>query len=109
MTWAGASPNRTRGRKWMAIRQRILTRDRFICCECKRKGTIRPADKVDHITPLSKGGTDDEDNLESLCNPCHDTKTAREAAEAQGRTFRARVKGCRPDGTPLDPDHAWRT
>ena len=26
---------------------------------------------IDHITPLSSGGTNNEDNLQILCKPCH--------------------------------------
>jgi 5-methylcytosine-specific restriction endonuclease McrA len=37
---------------------------------------------VDHIVPLWKGGSDADSNKELLCQaPCHDAKTAREAAE----------------------------
>jgi 5-methylcytosine-specific restriction endonuclease McrA len=36
-------------------------------------------------TPLWKGGADDEANLQSLCQPHHDEKTAQEAAERAGR------------------------
>ncbi|SFY16506.1 HNH endonuclease [Azotobacter vinelandii] len=41
----------------------------------------RVADEVDHITPLSQGGTDDDSNLRAIASrPCHARKTAREAA-----------------------------
>ncbi|RWT91976.1 HNH endonuclease, partial [Raoultella ornithinolytica] len=33
---------------------------------------------VDHIKAKAHGGTDDDSNLESLCWPCHRTKTGRE-------------------------------
>jgi 5-methylcytosine-specific restriction endonuclease McrA len=35
---------------------------------------------VDHKTPLWMGGSDEDSNKELLCQPCHDAKTAREAA-----------------------------
>jgi len=39
----------------------------------------RPMDHVDHIVPLRDGGERlDPDNLQSLCKPCHDKKTAEE-------------------------------
>lgn len=36
------------------------------------------AEVVDHITPLTAGGTNDESNLQALCKQCHDRKTATE-------------------------------
>lgn len=40
----------------------------------------RPLGECDHIVPLwEKGGTDDEDNRQLLCVPCHKVKSAEEA------------------------------
>jgi 5-methylcytosine-specific restriction endonuclease McrA len=47
---------------------------------------------VDHVTPKAKGGTDDMGNLAAICRDCHATKTAMEAAEAQGRTLKPRIR-----------------
>jgi 5-methylcytosine-specific restriction enzyme A len=41
--------------------------------DCMRPGCDAEAMVVDHILPLSEGGTDEEDNLQSLCKPCHDS------------------------------------
>jgi 5-methylcytosine-specific restriction endonuclease McrA len=38
------------------------------------------ATEVDHRLPKSQGGTDDDANLQSICSPCHKTKTATEKA-----------------------------
>lgn len=38
---------------------------------------IAPAVLVDHIRPLSMGGTHDWSNLQSLCHSCHAKKTAK--------------------------------
>jgi len=70
---------RTRGRKWMAIRHAAMTRDLHCCVHCMRDGIARPAKVVDHILPLLQGGTDDLDNLQSLCHSHHDIKTTEEA------------------------------
>jgi 5-methylcytosine-specific restriction protein A len=51
-----------------------------LCVECERQGRITPATVVDHIIP-HKGNLElfwDEDNLQALCKPCHDRKTAKE-------------------------------
>jgi len=69
---------RTRGRKWMALRDRALAKTQYRCAECLRNGRLALAKQVDHIIPLHQGGTDDLDNLEGLCLPCHEAKTARD-------------------------------
>jgi 5-methylcytosine-specific restriction protein A len=44
-----------------------------------RKGVLVPAQMVDHIVPINKGGAPlDLNNLQSLCNHCHAVKTARD-------------------------------
>ena len=46
---------------------------------CEENGRVTPAYAVDHITPIKDGGaTLDERNLQSLCSPCHNSKTAQE-------------------------------
>ncbi len=50
----------------------VLARDNWRCCKCgrsaKEDGVIL---HVDHIKPRSKGGTDDMDNLQTLCRKCN--------------------------------------
>jgi 5-methylcytosine-specific restriction protein A len=72
-----------RKRGWAGVqdRNRIRLRDCGLCQECKRRGRVTGGMAVDHIVPLWKGGSDDDANKELLCQPCHDAKTAREAAE----------------------------
>ena len=57
------------------------------------RGRVTPATEVDHVTPKTKDGADSLENTQSICRPCHKAKTAREAAEAQGRkvTLRRRI------------------
>ncbi len=66
------------GRSWEIRRVLILQRDKYICQECRRKGIATRASTVDHVIAKAHGGTDDDDNLESLCWPCHRTKTGKE-------------------------------
>lgn len=42
-------------------------------CRCRMQGT---AWHVDHITPLSRGGSNDKYNLQILCQPCNSKKWA---------------------------------
>ena len=69
---------RTRGRKWLAIRKAILNRDCGLCQVCIAQGRLTVATEVDHITQIADGGTDDYDNLQAICHDCHADKTARE-------------------------------
>ena len=79
------------GRQWEKARAAAMRRDMHLCQPCKRAGRITVATECDHIVPKAKGGTDDHDNLQAICTACHKDKTAREAAEAQGRPHRAKV------------------
>lgn len=49
-----------------------------LCADCLTKGKTTPADTVDHVIELSRGGARfDPENLRSLCAPCHNAKTRR--------------------------------
>ena len=48
------------------LRADIFERDRFRC-----RGCAKPAEEVHHMIYRSQGGTDDPDNLVSLCRFCH--------------------------------------
>lgn len=59
-------------KEWRELRYQALLRDGFICKVCNRE-----AEMVDHIIP-TKVRWDlrlNFDNLQSLCNSCHTTKT----------------------------------
>ncbi len=84
-------------------RKRIRRRDRGRCGECEldtykirremrkigrgrareiRKRGFKPGKsfwELDHIVPLIDGGGHEDDNLQTLCTPCHTRKTAEEA------------------------------
>lgn len=61
---------------------RIRRRDGNRCQACGQ-----PGHEVDHIINVKAGGTDRPDNLQTLCDACHDEKTTeeREAAIAAKR------------------------
>lgn len=85
-SWAGKGSRHARGygAEWVKTAARILKRDNYLCQACKRQGKltalkVKPRDHaVDHIIPKARGGSEDDENLESLCAPCHAAKTARE-------------------------------
>ena len=55
---------------WLEVRSQILLRDDFRCQECNYYKHL----EVHHIIPKSKGGTDEPDNLVTLCQRCHAKK-----------------------------------
>lgn len=60
------------------IRARIYQRDAFLCAYCGRdmRNDVR-ARCVDHVWPLSYGGTHHEDNLVTACKPCNAKKAGK--------------------------------
>lgn len=79
--WAGRgnAAERGYGSLWGKMRKIAMARDSGLCQPCMLAGNISKARDVDHITPKSKGGTDDLDNLQAICIDCHKAKTAKEA------------------------------
>ncbi len=62
------------GRNWQRIRGRFI-KQYPLCNHCE---VPTPAQEVDHIISLRNGGTNKDENLQSLCKSCHSIKTARE-------------------------------
>lgn len=62
---------------WRKIRLQVL-REEPLCRVCHANGHITPAQEVDHIVPLARGGTHARANLQPLCKTHHSQKTARE-------------------------------
>ena len=83
MPWS-REPGRYRGVSRETAR-RIRARDKRTCQKCGRS-----AWQVDHKTNVAAGGTDDDDNLWLLCDECHDTKSAEEAAAGRAKHSRWR-------------------
>lgn len=53
------------------IRHAILKRDGHKCVQCGAVPKDGAKLHVDHITPLALGGTDDPENLQTLCSTCN--------------------------------------
>ena len=76
---------RKRGRAGQRDRQQVLD-DEPLCRECLKLGLTTPSAVVDHIVRLADGGSDERDNKQGLCKPCHDAKSAAEQAlDAEAR------------------------
>lgn len=67
------------GWEWEKLRARILERDSWLCQACLETDRVTVATQVDHIIPKSQGGSDNEDNLQAICAPCHAEKTLKES------------------------------
>lgn len=70
---------RPRGRAWMQTRVRIQVEQGSTCQGCGRLW-MPELDQVDHRIPREQGGTDADENLQLLCDDCHETKTTSEAS-----------------------------
>lgn len=74
----GSTTERGYGHSWRKLRERVLKRDNYLCVMHMTKDVLVEATDVDHIKAKAHGGTDDMDNLQSLCGACHRAKTAQE-------------------------------
>ena len=71
-----------RSAAWRSARAALL-REEPLCRACRAGGRLAPATVVDHVRPIKDGGARfDPANLQPLCAPCHNRKTARETARA---------------------------
>jgi len=68
--------------EWATVRTRILGRDDFVCTYC---GDINGPWCVDHVVPLSRGGTNTDYNLVACCIPCNSSKGNLLLSEWKGR------------------------
>jgi len=66
---------------WDKTRQRIALRDCYTCQSC---GQITDKGHCSHIVPQAKGGSDNDDNLRWLCEPCNMREAKDEALRAKG-------------------------
>jgi len=62
-------------------RARILNRDSHKCVACGSADDLT----MDHMVARSKGGSGDDENLQTLCRRCNSAKNNRDAAETSAR------------------------
>lgn len=70
------------GSEWPAIAKHVLERDGLRCAYC---GTVDGRFVVDHIHPISKGGSSTPANLCVACGPCNSSKRDRLLDQWSGR------------------------
>ena len=61
-----------------SVRYEVLRRDRGHCVLCGASGRDGVRLEVDHIVPRSRGGSNQLENLQSLCGPCNRGKSNRD-------------------------------
>ena len=72
--------------KWYKdLRRRMMTQEPM-CRMCSKEGLSVAAEELDHIIPLHLRPdlAQDENNLQPLCRPHHQQKTARENSKRAG-------------------------
>jgi 5-methylcytosine-specific restriction enzyme A len=67
----------TNSTTWRAIRNAQLDKEP-LCRECAKAGRVTAANTCDHIDGDCNNNPIDGSNYQSLCGPCHSSKTARE-------------------------------
>lgn len=90
---------------WLRLRATKLSASP-LCEPCEKLGRIVPANTVDHVIAIAKGGDafPPLDGLMSMCPTCHGVKTAAmDRAGGSGIAF----KGCDKSGLPVDPNHPF--
>ena len=65
-----------RGLGWDDLKREVFRRDSYTCAYCGHRGNVLSL-HVDHIVPVSRGGTDDPANLTTACWSCNLEKGTR--------------------------------
>ena len=66
--------------RWREIRLRVFERDEWQCRYCGETEDLT----CDHIVPLVRGGTNDDENLAAACRRCNSSKGDKTPAEWLG-------------------------
>lgn len=64
--------------EWLVIRSLVVMRDGYKCRSCgvraANRREVSGMFEVDHIIPVSEGGSNHFSNLQTLCRECHRKK-----------------------------------
>ena len=82
------------------MRNEILERNGFTCQLCGATGGDpdqtrqgkRVRLEIDHITPITQGGTEDRNNLRVLCSSCNLSRSNVQTASESARNLLARIR-----------------
>lgn len=73
---------RLSGDEWALLRAVVFERDDYTCRYCGERGGRL---ECDHVVPVSRGGTNEMDNLVTACLPCNRSKRDKLLSEWRGR------------------------
>ena len=90
------------------VRFEVLKRDKFTCQYCGRQAPDVVLN-IDHITPVSKGGTNDITNLVTSCFDCNSGKTDIELSDdAAVKKQKAQLDLMQERREQLEMMHEWQ-
>ena len=58
--------------EWRLLRDSVLCRDNWACLRCDKKFRAKKHLQTHHMISRANGGSNDIENLVTLCLPCHD-------------------------------------
>ena len=80
-TWSkeqGIASARPSAEVWAKIRASVFQRDNYTCQYCGTRGVTL---ECDHVTPVSRGGSNDTSNLVTACRKCNRAKRSKTIEE----------------------------
>ena len=66
--------------RWKILREETFRRDEWTCVYCGAQDDLT----CDHIIPLARGGTNDNENLATACRSCNSSKGKKTLKEWAG-------------------------
>ena len=84
-----------------SFRLSLFLKRKGICAACTQKIDAGKAWDIDHTLPLALGGTNEPNNLQILCRPCHRAKTSQSDVPriAKTKRLKSRHLGARAPST----------
>ena len=74
-----------------SFRLNLFLKRKGTCTSCSQKIDAGKAWDIDHILPLALGGTNEPENLQILCKPCHQSKTSQSDIPRIAKTKRVKA------------------
>jgi 5-methylcytosine-specific restriction protein A len=79
--WSGNNDTFYHSNRWRTLRKAVLTSNP-LCVHCNNNGLVTLAKVADHIQSVRLGGDKwNIDNLQGLCESCHNIKTSKESKQ----------------------------